>query len=254
MVTAYPMPGKPKSVQICRAFIEGCSGIVEHNAREVRPGVAFFYGVGAGNEHLWRQVLAEKRQFIYADNSYFDATRQNYFRLTRNAVQHSGEGVSNGERWRKLDLRIRQWRSAGDHLVLCPQSESFMRTVAGVMTDWTTETRQALARLTPRPLRVRGWSPDKAALAATLEQDLSNAHALVTYSSAAAITAILYGVPAICTGPCAASPMAGTLRHVEWPPMPSYEARTHWASVLADQQFTLSEMSSGYAWRALEAQ
>lgn len=246
------MREKGKSLALCRAFAEGCQGTVIQAAPELRAGPAVFYGVDDTNVHLWKQVREENRPYFYIDNSWFDATRGKYFRIARNAVQHSGEGTSNGDRWRKLGLPVAQWRGAGDHLVLCPQSESFMRTIVGMTTDWTNDTRQALAQLTPRPLRVRGWSADKGKLAATLEHDLKGAHALITHSSAAAITAILSGVPAICTGQCAATPMAGTLRDVQWPPMPSYEARWHWASVLADAQWTPHEMSNGTAWRMLE--
>lgn len=251
-VTAYPMADKGKSLALCRAFVQGCNGVVEHNARELRPGTAFLYGVNESNMHLWRQIHAEHRDFIYADNSYFDPVRGKYFRLTRNAVQHHGEGQSDGERWRKLNIAIKPWRVSGEHIVLTPQSEPFMRTIADYGLDWTHETTHALQQITPRPLRVRGWSADKAALAATLEQDLEGAHALVTHSSAAAITAVLSGVPAIVTGQCAASPMAGSLADVEHPPMPCIEARAHWAGVLADNQWTTAEMQDGTAWRALE--
>jgi hypothetical protein len=255
VVTAYPVANKAKSLAICRAFVEGCNGLVEHAAKELRPGVAFFYGVDASNEHLWQQLLAENRPYLYCDNSFFDHTRQTYFRIAWNRLQHSGEGVSNGERWRRLGVFIKPWRETGEHIVICPQSDHFMRVVCREHYDWLARTRDDVARLSPRVQRVRAWSPDKSALAATLEDDLAGAHALVTHSSAAAITAILNGVPAIVTSDdCAAKPMAGTMAQLEAPPLPSHEARWQWASVLADNQWTIAEMTLGVAWSMLEPQ
>jgi hypothetical protein len=254
-VTAYPQAKKGKSLLICRAFVEGCNGVVEHDARELRPGTAFFYGIDTSNEHLWQQCLDEKRDYLYCDNSYFDATRQTYFRITRNGLQHSGEGATDCKRLSALGLTVKpRWRERGEHLVLCPQSEHFMTVVCRLGPDWLRRTQDYLARVTPREQRIRGWQPDKMKLAATLEQDLAGAHVLITHSSAAAITAIMNGVPAIVTGQCAATPMAGTLAQVENPPRPSYEARWQWAGVLADAQWKIEEMRQGVAWQGLERQ
>jgi hypothetical protein len=75
-----------------------------------------------------------------------------------------------------------------------------------------------------------------------------NAHALITWSSAAAVMAVLAGVPVVTMGPCAAAPMAGDIADVENLPQPERES---WAGVLADNQWTLDEMRAGKAWEAL---
>ena len=252
MVTAYPVAGKAKSLDICRAFVEGCGGIVSTNAQTLFDGPAFFYGVDSSNKHLFDAALYDTaREFYYCDNSYFDNSRQQFFRVTRNQLQHSGLGRSNGKRFAALGIPIAPWRRQGAHVVVCPQSESFMHDIAKYPGDWLHDTTQRLRAASPlRELRVRAWSSDKGALASTLAQDLVNAHALVTWSSAAAVTAILAGVPAFCSAFCAAWPIANkSLALIEHPERP--DGRENWAGVLADNQWTINELRSGKAWSDL---
>ena len=244
MVTAYPVANKKKSFDICLAFVRGCGGQI---GTTLRDGPAFFYGVDASNEAIWREVRASGREFWYCDNSYFDSARQEHFRVTKNRVQHTGVGTSDGSRFRALGIDIKPWRVAGKHIVVCPQSDPFMKTIAGYSGNWTADAVARLKTQTTRELRVRAWSANKGALAATLGQDLEGAHALVTWSSAAAITAVLSGVPVVVeANDCAARFMGGT--DIEALPM---LARENWAAVLADHQFTIAEMQKGIAWAKL---
>lgn len=254
MVTAYPVARKQKSYDICRAFAEGCRGVVTSGGESLREGAAFFYGVDESNLKIWEAAKA-RGNFYYCDNSYFDTARQEYFRVTFDRLQHSGIGESDCRRFDALDIGIKDWREGGKHIVLCPQSDFFMQKVIGYPGSWLSGAQSALAESTSRTMRLRLWSPDKKALSATLDQDLEGAHMLATFSSAAAISAILGGVPAYCSSSCAALPMTNPmgLLDVEELARPSYGARLKWAGVLADNQWTLAEMRSGLAWAMLSA-
>lgn len=234
---AFPVANKKKSADTCQAFLKGAP-------KDASGSV--FYGVDDSNMDAW---LSSKENFWYIDNSYTDPQRGTHFRVTHNALQHSGRGISDGSRFRALGIEIKPWRRSGTHIVLCPQSQSFMRLV-GYYGDWTADTVVFLNKVSERPIRIRLWSPDKVKMAETLQDDLRCAYCLVTHSSAAAVTAVLAGVPAICTGTCAASPMAGTLADVDDLPM---RDRERWAGVLADNQWALDEMRNGTAWRMLNA-
>lgn len=248
MVTAYPVAGKKKSQEICLAFVRGCGGQI---GTTLRDGPAVFYGVDASNEQIWREVRASGRDYYYIDNAFFDATRQEYFRVAKNRLQHPGTGRSDGARFRELGVEMKPWRAAGKHVVVCPQSDHFMRTVVGFTGNWCEQAVAALKLCTDREIRVRGWQRDKGALAATLGQDLEGAHALVAWSSAAAISAVLAGVPALVMSPdCAAGPMAGS-KATEIERLPQRE-RENWAGVLADQQWNLDEFRNGTAWLNLQ--
>lgn len=252
MITAYPMFGKSKSLEICRAFVAGCGGIVAKDARQLLDGPAFFYGVNESNLHLWRQAEKDlRRDYFYADNSYFDKSRQQYFRVTRNRLQHSGSGQSDGTRFAALGIPISPWKTDGTHIVVCPQSAAFMRDVVGRPDDWLEVTLLTLRHVTSRPLLVRQWERDKTSLAATLAHDLERAYALVTWSSAAAVSALLAGVPVIVSDRCAAFRLSGSFQAIEYLPRPTRET---WAGVLADNQWTLNEMRSGEAWAKLNGE
>ena len=238
-MTAYPVANKAKSRAICNAFIQGAPSGQKGNV---------FYGVDQTNIHDWRRCSSSGETWWYVDNSYFDKTRGTHFRVTQGALQHSGQGESSGERFKGLALEIKPWRENGDHIVVCQQSDSFMRDIAGWKSDWLTEARRSMMLSTNRRLRIRTWDRDKARVAATLPNDLKNAWALATYSSAAAVTALLAGVPvACCAGVCYS--MGVRVIDVEHPLYPP--DRERFFGVLADNQFTLDEMKSGVAWKAL---
>lgn len=240
MVNAYPVAGKTKSLDICRAFVDG----VKDHATDC----AVFYGVDQSNSQHWDRVKTLGIDWYYIDNSYFDATRGTHFRVTRNGLQHSGLGHTTGVRFRQLRQKIMPWRVHGNHILVCPQSDQFMREIAHFPGNWLQDVQAALATLTVRPLRVRNWDRDKAALSATLRDDLRGAWALVTYSSAAAVSALIEGVPPISkAGACAY--MGNNLSTIEKPRM--REDRERFLGVLADNQFTLQELREGKAWRTL---
>lgn len=246
MVTCYPVRGKQKAIDICEAFAYGCSGQL---ALGLQPGPAFFYGVNETNVSIWREVVLSGRDYYYCDNSYFDQSRQRYFRITKNRLQHSGIGRSDGKRFEALGIQIKPWRvQNGGHILFCPQSDDFMRNVIGAKSDWMLPAMQSLQAITRRAVMVRQWDRDKAKLADTLLSDLQDCHALITWSSAAAVTALLNGVPVVTLGQCAAESMGGSLQKIESLPRPE---REEWAGVLADNQWTLAEIRDGTAWRHL---
>lgn len=245
MVTAYPVTGKRKSWDLCLAFARGCGGQI---ATTLRPGPAAFYGVNHSNEAVWRAVLADGRDRYMIDNSYFDAVRQHSFRITRNRMQHTGVGVSDGKRLRAIGVEIQPWRAGGEHILVCPQSDPFMA-MMGAPADWVASVVNRLGALTDREVRVRAWSRNKTKIAATLASELAGAHAVVVWSSAAAVAALLAGVPVVVESEdCAARPMAGTLDQIE--NLPRID-RDNWAGVLADNEWTSQEMTNGCAWHHL---
>lgn len=257
-IVGYPTPGKAKARVILEHFCKGAMGRVCADIPKQLPDgvVPVFYGVTPATVHLYRQARLQGRDWVYIDNAYFDAVRGKYFRATRNRLQATGRGVSDGKRFKALGVQIQPWRApAGPdgHVLLCPQSAEFMEVVVDYPGDWTRDTLQALKQITFRPLRVRPWQRDKTKWYATLSADLKHCAALVTYSSASAITAMLAGVPAVVTGTdCISHCIASTALHMVDEPARS-EDRARWAAVVADHQWTLEEMASGLCWEMMNA-
>ena len=120
--------------------------------------------------------------------------------------------------------------------------------------QWLEETMTNLRLFTDREIIVRDkqsrsvrQSTDTMEMA--LERDV---HCLVTFSSIAAVEAILHGKPAIVLGPSAAAPVCSTtVNDVEKPYIPTLDEVEEWAANLAYCQFSELEMRDGTAWRIL---
>lgn len=217
--------------------------------RRLLAGDAFFYGVVDATMPLWLQAHAENRNVYYCDNAYFDRGRQAYFRVTKNAFQVDTLQVPDYKRFAALGASIRLWSTEGSHVVVCEQSEAFMA-LCGYGKWWLEQTVEEIKRFTTRPLKIRRWHPNKGKQGKTLREDLIGAWALVTHMSASANEAVISGVPVFLTGRCAASPMG--MDTLKWLEVPAYPIDVKgWAAGLANVQWTLDELRSGYAWRRL---
>jgi hypothetical protein len=224
-----------KSTEVLGAFLAGADPTSE--------GTAFFGVVG-----IEREFRAAQRSgpWFYGDNAFFDAGRGRFFRFARNAFQVSTPQRPDLARLKALGVRVRGW-ARGRHVLVVEQSAHFLG-LSGAPPNWLQSVTEALSDFTDRPIKIRRWSRDKAGAASGLQADLVGAHALVTHTSAAANEALLAGVPAFVTGPCAATPMAsGPLIEIERPRRP--DGREEWAAGLAGAQWTLEELRSGMAWR-----
>jgi len=238
---------------LCEAFAAGCGGVVADPRHGLKDGAAFFYGVVPETRALFDRARAEGRDWYYADNAYFDRGRQGYFRVTKNAFQHTRVSEPDYKRMDAIGIKVLPWREQGAHVVVCEQSAAFMD-VCGYRGNWTTDALEILSRSTAREIRLRKWNRDKAKMAATLRADLAGAWALVTHMSAAANEALLLGVPVYITGAAAAAPVAsGTtmeeLCEIEEPAM--LGGRSAWAASLCARQWTVDEIRNGNCWRAL---
>lgn len=234
-LTAHPVPGKAKSVELCQAFIAGAPPSAEGHV---------FYGVKEGNRHAWQRVLRTREPYYFIDGSYFDRTRGQRFRVTRNRQQHTGTGESDGKRFLALGLKVREevYPHPPGWVLAIPQSPVFMLLTARdpQWLDRELDPMRLYAKAGGPPVRLRPWTNDKPAAMSTLHSDLARASLLVTHSSAAAVEAVLAGV-SVKVSPMSAAYSLGTV-------LPSGPERQAWASVLADNEFTREELRSGHAW------
>jgi hypothetical protein len=219
-------PNKIKSRRVMEALAEGLGARLRSYEQGLDDAqTVAFYGVRPAWKHLWEQCKAEGRTWLYIDNSLFDSCRERHFRIARNRLQPTGEGESDGKRFAELGIPIKPMRD-GDKVIVAAQSDEFMECVAEDP-GWTERVTAAMRReygMNRVILRRKG-------IGRPLADDLRHAGLLVTYSSAAAVTALLEGVRVVCSPECCAT-YAG-------------DDRRRWASVLANEQFTLEEMRTG---------
>lgn len=249
-----------KNRKICAAFAAGCGGKIVP-PYPLRPeGDVFMFGCLRGLLPTLQKAQREGRTWYYGDNGYFRPGRRisqkGYYRVTRNALQHDGTGNASPARWEGLKLpAIAPWRKSGAHVVVCPPAR-LMAAIQGFDPDqWLADTLTILRGATDRELRVRkkmSWKEVMANTGPPLAADLRGAWALVTHSSNAAVEALLLGVPAYCTNPCAAYRMTvHDPAQIEAPILP--DDREQWTWNLAANQWSLDEMRDGTCWRELQS-
>ena len=248
----YVVPTETTSPKFGRAFAAGCRGRIAHPSKGLQPG-AF---AGFCTPATW-PVLAHAQaagvDWYYGDHAYY--RRGHYYRITKNAVQYvpsaAALAMTTGERYATCGPPIEaDWRT-GSAIVICPNSTIYMARDGINAHDWVVDVVAQLAAVTDRPLIVR-WKSHVAKR--PLYLDLHDAWAVVVYSSNAAVEALAAGVPVFVTAPWASTAQMGCadLTQIETPTYPSLEARRRFLWCLADHQWTLPEIASGLAWKALQ--
>lgn len=240
-LTVQYVPDQLTSPKFGEAFAKGSGGELSTHYKT---------GDWAGfcTPEVWPDMLRARDNgfnFYYGDHGYFG--RHQFYRITKNALQHDGRGHSDCERFRWFGIEIKP-RRHGSHIVICPQSEVFFQ-MWGINRDfWLQSVKAEIQKYSDRQIIVRTKRDFK-----SFHQAIKNAHAVVCFTSNAAVDAILEGVPAICLGECAASIMAEKkIENIENPYFKN--DRLEWAGVLADNQWTLNEIRSGDAWEQLNAE
>jgi hypothetical protein len=239
----YALAGQKTSEEFCEAFAQGCGGEVVKSLRLLDGDVFMF-----GQPELWPILMAAKEQgrtWYYGDKAYWGRTK--YWRVTKNAMQHNCLGDTNPNRFKRLGIKIKPW-SRGSTIMLCPQSDTFFRFFGTSQQEWIEETTKTLRQYTDRSIIVRvkaGPNP---------EQDFRNMlhkiHAVVVFTSMAGMQASIHGVPCFATADCVSARFGTTdLSRIENPVKP--ENREEMAFVLANNQWTYSEMKRGMAWERL---
>lgn len=232
-LTLHPVPGKKKSETICRAFAKGAP---------ITATGHVFYGVTDANIKEWEAAKASKLPVWVIDNSYFDCVRGDQFRVTKNAMQFTGEARSDCKRFDAMGITIAPRKPTYGRMLTVTQSPLFMRLIAQDPMWVMHKLEKVFDQDTWTGIRGRPWFRDKRSAGTTLQQDLQWADGVLTYSSAAAVEAVLAGIPVITSPTCAAHAFT-TVK--DWPD------RRQWAGVLADNQFTIEEMRNGTAWEML---
>lgn len=245
--TILSVPSERTSPLFARAWERGVGGTIV----DVPPLVSTAGPIACfGSPVLWpmlQEAIADGRDWYYADKGYFERGR--YLRITKNAYQHDGRGAATEDRFARLGLEVQPWRQDGRHVLICPNTRVYFQLFGLDVDGWISDVTRQIRAVSDREVRVR-WKSDLSSR--PIEADLVDAWALVTFSSNAAIDALLAGVPVFALAPFAAARRMGLddLSAIESPVYP--DDRAEFMATLAEQQWTLDEIARGDAWRALQ--
>lgn len=170
---------------MCGWVHEGTGWPLKH-VTEFKGGPAVVYGTLRG----CLAIMHHAEHFHYIDHGYL--RRDEHYRVVQN--RHAHEGVPDpvsGARFASLNLQIKPWREGGQVYLICPPSIHVQR-VFGCY-DWL---EKAQKRWHPHRIRTKE-SP------VSLQDDLRDVRAVVTFNSNVGVDALLEGVPVIADhGPC----------------------------------------------------
>lgn len=227
---------------------------------------------------LRQKAIALHRNIVCADSNLFlykDKTNPgNYLRYSFNGIFpttgiYCDSQVDPG-RWqqikRDLKLTVKDYRTNGNHIVLCLQRNGGWSMSGLSVVDWARNTIATLRQHTNRPILIRAHPGDKSSKdylpqfhgmhgvsisdpGRTLEQDLANCWAVVNYNSSSVVGAAIEGYPVYITDPIRSQckDIANTdLSTIETPVLTD---RQPWLERISMFHWNFQELSSGACWQ-----
>lgn len=221
---------------------------------------------GIMKHKIIKQCWQDRRPFFFVDSGYFGNRPgpgnpggwKLWHRIVPNDLQHDRIIPRSPDRWERLGIEIKPWRRTGSRILIAAPDDKpcvFYDTTAA---QWIQDTVAELRQHTDREIVVRERQANAYQRTrnpgTNFVSALDDVHAVVCFNSAAAIEAILHGVPAFVMAPChAARPVSlSDLAQIENPLYADRDLLRAWVSHLAWGQFHIREMANGRAQRILE--
>lgn len=219
-------------------------------------------------------VAVDSNLFLYANT----ANPLHYLRYSFNGVfPNTGiycDTQINPTRWRNicrdLDIPLKDYRTNGDHILLCLQRNGGWSMGNVDVQEWAIQTINTLRQHTDRPIIIRPHPGDKASREylnpanpkckirfskdirlsnnPSLVDDLKNCWAAVNYNSSPVVGAAIEGVPIFVSDPAKSqcAEIANiNLSQIENPLLPD---RQQWVERLSMFHWNFDELKSGECW------
>lgn len=204
------------------------------------------FGILRGNSDL----IKAAKSWYYFDHAYIAGNKHGktflgepIYRLTKNWYhQRDLQSVIDQKRIKRYKgkYQIKPWKKHGKYILVCPPTPNMEHQFD--KKDWLNTTLQTLQKYSDRPILIRDKYSEK-----SLSDDLKNAYAMVSCTTAVCIDAILAGVPSFCDDIAVGRPVSLTdFSKIETPYYP--DDRQEWIYTLLTHQFTMSEIKNGTAW------
>jgi hypothetical protein len=254
----YPVNKSSKACWVFDSLYKGwpqCKK-VEHYKWDLNPSA--FWGLVGDSFNLIKRHQKQSVPFLFTDMPYWnrympDSDRKNaYWRVIPNNLHCNWIQQLPNDRIRKMNITVKDWSTKGSHILVCPSSATIERFYDQV--GWTERTIETLKKYTDRPIKIRhkprnNITSGPAAAMIPLEEDLRNAHAIVSLVSIAAVDAVAYGIPSFASKFSPAAPVScQDLQSIESPLLPD---RQQWINTLSYHQYTEAEIASGSAFEFL---
>jgi hypothetical protein len=233
------------------------------------------------NDVITNQINRKKHVVVVDSNLFLYSNTLNpkhYLRYSFNGVFPATGIYCDTEidptRWKKisqnLNIRLKDWRSSGDHILICLQRNGGWSMGSTDIQDWAINTIKMIRKYSNRPIIIRPHPGDKSSKAviqpgnpkckipfspsvklstnANLVDDLKNCWAAVNYNSSPVVGAAIEGIPIFVSDPLKSqsSDIANIdLSKIENPLMPN---RQQWVERLSMFHWNFDELRSGECW------
>lgn len=269
MIRVY-LSGNKVHDAVLKAFYEGIDGEKQlvRNWYYVPSDVAVIFGVYKSRvkqSHARGEIHQQQRKnnlgVIVLETGYVNRGDGNnhHYAAGWNGLNGRADfknDKSPPERFAKLGVQLRPY-SPGQNILLCGQVPWDAACEGSNHEKWLKDTAKTLKALTNRPVVFRphplaelppiagcGYSQGP------LEQDLMNAHAVVTFNSNTGVDAAIFGKPVFASDE---GSMVWRIanRSLDYIDTPQFQDRKQWSADLAFTQWTPEEMREGMAWKHL---
>lgn len=250
-----------------RAFVKSANGILHKKVKTVdqyektewptyknldKPIAVF--GVLRGTGDLIKNCMVIPQVFYYFDHAYFlgnrhsqsKITNEKIYRITRNDYSLTYIDKLDNEDFDRIEkykpyYQIQEWKREGKYILVVEPSDHAKRYFG--CPNWLEDTLLQLKEYTKREIIVR-----KKDTTIPIDKQLEEAYACVTFQSTACIKAVLSGVPSFCDGISCGVPVSNMdLSQIE---KPTYsDKREEWLNSLLANQFTITEIENGTAYK-----
>jgi hypothetical protein len=132
---------------------------------------------------------------LVAENGYLgrDWRGEHWYALAANYHNGAGSWPRGGaERWNDWRVPMAEWRTGGNEIVILA-TRSIGPVGVAEPHGWCGQQYDLLRRMTDRPVRIREHPGERPCV--SLEHDLRDAYAVLTWGSGAALKALLMGIP-----------------------------------------------------------
>ena len=279
-VSVYPKFGPINSKKVFEAFTQSLETAGEEiqlncngNSDVTVIWSVLWQGKMRGYQSIWEECQKKNTPVVVLEVG--GIKRNETFKVGINGVNREADFANqtfDGERWKKLNIELKPWRSTGDTIIICGQHHrSHQWRNNPTMNLWFEQQINEIRKHTDRPIVIRPhprnptgfdiskWKNVTKVLPqrdhntvddTDFKETLKQAWAVVNYSSNPAMMSVFNGIPVFVSEQSLCYDVGNTsLSNINNPAMPD---RSNWANKLAYTEWTTEEIKQGLPWQRIK--